>query len=202
MTPPRARSTTPTRSYNLRSTPAQTAHYAKHPNIEPPSIRARRQARPSPESPPTPQSLSPPSPPNSPVHTSSQPSSSIASPPTLGPQDDDDDHPLTQLYPSNPSIPSTLTPISPPQPSTQSTTQALQNISARLQQPFRILPAPITPDRTPAPSSPLVLPSQPPRLPPDPHTASALADTLTACHITSPPQLPSSATINSKHHFP
>ena len=190
MTPPRARSTTPTRSYNLRSTPARTAHYAKHPNVEPPSIRARRQARPSPDSPPTPQSLSPPSPPNSPIRTSSQPSSSIASPPTLGPQDDDDDHPLTQLHPRNPIIPPTLSPISPTQSSTQTTTQTLHNIPACFQQPFRILPAPITPDRTPAPSSPLVLPSQPPRLPPDPHTASALADTLTSCHITSPPQLP------------
>ena len=124
--------------------------------------------------------LSPPSPPNSPVLTSSQPTSSIASPPTLAPQDDDDDRPLAQLHRVNSPIPLTFI-----------TNITFANIIANLHlklfvvflhdynslfafylhQSHQII--------LQHPASPLVPPSQPPRLPPDPHTASALADTLT-----------------------
>ena len=189
MTPPRARATTPTRSYNLRNTPARTAHYAKHPHVEPSSIRARRQARSVSRSPPTSQSSSSSSP-DSPIQTPSQPSSSIASPPTFAISDDDDERPLAQLHSLSSATPPASSSILPTPPQTQQTTQTINNISSTFQQPFRVPPITITPERSPSSVSPTVHPRSSPRLPPDPQTASSLAAGLTFCHITSPSHFP------------
>ena len=187
MTPPRARATTPTRSYNLRNTPARTAHYAKHPHVEPSSIRARRQARSISRSPPTSQSSSSP---DSPIQTPSQPSSSIASPPTFAISDDDDERPLAQLHSLSSATPPLSSSILPTPSQTQQTTQTINNISSTFHQPFRVPPITITPDRSPSSVSPTVHPRSSPRLPPDLQTASSLAAGLTVCHITSPSHFP------------
>ena len=113
-------------------------------------------------------------------------------PPTFTPlnDDDDDDRPLAQLHSLNTPPPS-HSPILPPvTPSLLNPSQSFQNNSVSLSQPSPLLPPLSTPERTPVPNSPLLIPPLTPRLPPDSQTAAILANTLTACHITSPPQIP------------